>query len=45
MLNSEYFIFTVQNFTVEFAALALSNCRDARCGLLNCKTENGNVAL
>jgi hypothetical protein len=23
MLNSEYFIFTVQNFTVEFAALAL----------------------
>jgi hypothetical protein len=24
--------------------LALSNCRDARCGLLNCKTENGNVA-
>jgi hypothetical protein len=25
--------------------LALSNCRDARCGLLNCKTENGNVAL
>jgi hypothetical protein len=45
MLNSKHFLkIHSSHFTAEFAALAFSNCRDARCGLLNCKTENGNVA-